>query len=568
MGRSVRVAPVVALVAVVGVLAFVVLAELLAAPAPEADGAPDDDPATADTGATGATVDGVPAPLRSRRLLTALEAAAGPDGVLLTWEVDEALAESVTAFTCVYRTPAHLRLGVSGAVPCSPLRSPPDARSRTVAGLPEYGDYDFEVVAEVAGEPAIPWPERALRVRVAVTEDLAGPPGAGRAVTGEGPLVEGCGPGDGVGDASEGRPWRRAEIVSAAHLTHYPGRGWSAGGDPAAAPEWPEPPSLADLFDEAGLDGDTVREALDAGGDPEDRQAAAAQIADDRSLPALARAAAGTKALLRPGPEGWELRLHTSYPFGADYVYRAEHAVAGWDDPAHPALGPALWQREGCPPRDNPDATHDVALALSDAAAGDRRLAHSGYGWWAVAPVGMFPERIVATKGGLSFGDPAPGLPEAGTRWSGRVAGHLFWDQRRFALAADLALTLDRIDGEPLLEGRITDVMLVPLDPDSLEPLEGPTLRWRSLGLQGAPIGEDGAWSGLLQVGPEPEDAPTEMPAGAAFRGDWRAAAYGPDAGEIAGRLRLWTPLPEGADPNTDWPRQVVLVAGFGGSIR
>ena len=70
MGRSVRVAPAVGLVAVVGVLAFVVLAELLAAPAPEADGAPDDDPATADTGATG---NGVPAPLRPGRLLTGLD---------------------------------------------------------------------------------------------------------------------------------------------------------------------------------------------------------------------------------------------------------------------------------------------------------------------------------------------------------------------------------------------------------------------------------------------------------------------------------------------------------------
>ena len=62
-----------------------------------------------------------------------------------------------------------------------------------------------------------------------------------------------------------------------------------------------------------------------------------------------------------------------------------------------------LWNRAECPPLHRPDGTHDVALALSGEAGGGRRLAHSGYGWWAVAPVGMFPERVVATKGGLSF---------------------------------------------------------------------------------------------------------------------------------------------------------------------
>ena len=56
------------------------------------------------------------------------------------------------------------------------------------------------------------------------------------------------------------------------------------------------------------------------------------------------------------------------------------------------------------------------------------------------------------------------------------------------------------------------------------------------------------------------------MPGANAFRGDWRAAAYGPAAREVAGRLRLWTVLAAGADPVTDWPEQALLVAGFGAS--
>ncbi len=127
-------------------------------------------------------------------LLTGLTAEVGPDGVALAWAVDESRAGRITGFTCVYLTPGHLATGVAGGVPCEPVQSPAHARGRTVSGLPEYGDYDFELVAvETKDGPAIPWPQRALRLRVAVTEELAGPAGPGRAVTGAGPLVEAWG---------------------------------------------------------------------------------------------------------------------------------------------------------------------------------------------------------------------------------------------------------------------------------------------------------------------------------------------------------------------------------------
>ena len=503
------------------------------------------------------------------RLLTGLTAEAGPDGVALAWTVDEARADRITGFSCVYRTPAHLRLGVGGVVPCEPVRSPAEARGRIIAGLPEYGEYDFELVADEApGGPGIPWPLRALRVGVTVTVDLAGPAGAGRAVTGAGPLVESCGPDDGAGESADPRPWRLDDIVSAAHLTHYPGRGWSAGGDAAAPPDWPDPPPLPELIAEAGLDAAPVRQAMTgAGADAGAAADAAAAIADARFEPVLARAAARTKALLRTGPGGArELRLHSSYPFGADYVFESRHAVTGWGDAGHPAAWAELRHRENCPPPGRPSATHDVALAQSDDAGDGRRLAHSGYGWWAVAPVGMLPERIVATKAGLSWGDPAPLPPEAPASWRGRLGGHLFWDRRRFALAGEVVLTLERTGGAARLAGRIDNIVLAPLDRETLQPAAGPSLPWRSLILYAAPA-QEGAWSGAVSAGTRnPPGAPGNMPRANAFRGDWRAAAYGPDAGEVAGRLRLWTPLAAGADPITDWPEQAVLVAGIGAS--
>ena len=549
------------------------------------------------------------------------------------WTVDEARAERVNGFSCVYRTPAHLELGVAGAVPCGPpaggseathtALSPAAARTRVVGGLPEFGDYDFEVVADVDPGEVIEWPMRALRVRVEVTPEFAGPSGLDRAVTGTGPLVTGCGPDGGPGDASAGRPWQLDQIVSAAHLTHYPGRGWSAGGDPAAAPEWPDPLSLGTLFDEAGLDGQALEDPA------ADLASTVAVLADDRALDPLGRASAGTKALLRPGVSGsagaggadgstgasdgadygWELRLHTSYPFGADYVYEPGHAVPGWDDAGHPVAWPQLWNLVDCPPPRHPGATHDVALALSDDAAG-RRLEHSGYGWWVVAPVGALPERIVATKGGLSYGDPAPAplvRPAAPTTtFTGRASGHLFFGLQRYALAGDLTLTLEPAgDGDTdttRLTGRIDNVVFVALDHDGLQPLPGPPVQWRSLTLDigdagdagifagdasgddsgasagnasagnassggdGALVAGGGVWSGAVRVdGNRSLTDPSGLPPADAFTGDWRAEAYGPLAQEIAGRLRIWTPLPEGADPAQGWPAQALLVAGFGG---
>ncbi len=517
----------------------------------------------------------VSAPYGPERLLTELSAQVTPEGVKLAWKVDEARAHRIIGFTCVYRTPAHARLGVSGSVACGGHNSGADARSRTVAGLPEYGEYLFEVTAQFEGSPVIEWPKRALNVTLAVTRGHAGPAGPDAAVTGTGPVVFGCGPNDGVGDASEGRPWQQAQIVSAEHLTHYPGRGWAPGGDSDAPPEWPDPPALGDLFDEAGLDGQAIDQALTggdsaAGGDSGSNGDSAAGraadvLADDSALVPLARASAGTKALVRPGADGgWELRLHTSYPFGADYVFGPAHAVPGWGDPAQPAAWAGLWNRTDCPPTDNPNATHDVALALSDDAGKGRRLEHSGYGWWAVAPVGMFPERIVATKAGLSFGDLAAHPPQPPVSWQGRVSGHLFWNQQRFALAGDITLTLAPAGASAHLSGRIHNVVLTPLDHTSLQPQPDPPVPWRSLVLEvGGP--HETAWSGAAAVGEQPTGPNTPaLPEPDAFTGDWHAQAHGPEAQEIAGRLRLWTPLAPGADPDSGWPAQAVIVAGFG----
>ena len=514
------------------------------------------------------------------RLLTELSAQVSDKGVTLSWEVDEGLAHRVTGFTCVYRTPGHLSLGVGGSVACGDELAGPDVRGRTVAGLPEYGEYLFEVTALITGEPVIPWPERALNLTLLVTRDHAGPPGPTNAVTGTGPVVFGCGPDDGVGDASAGRPWQQSQIVAAEHLTHYPGRGWAPGGDSDAPPEWPEPTPLGILFDQAGLDGSVIGQALSGdgsapangesaadGGSAADR--AADVLADDSALVPLARASAGTKTLLRPGAEGgWELRLHTSYPFGADYVYAAEHAVTGWGDPAHPTASAGLWNRTDCPPPGRPDATHDVALALSDDAGDGRRMEHSGYGWWAVAPVGMFPERIVATKAALSFGDPAGAAPQGPATYQGRAAGHLFYNEQRYALAGDLTLTLESAGGTARLAGRIDNVVVNLVNHSTLAPRPGPPMPWMSLVLEAAALSGD-AWSGTLSADAPPAgQAPDGVPDPGSLVGDWRASAHGPDANEIAGRLRLYTPLAPDSDPDNDWPAQAVLVVGFAGATR
>lgn len=533
-----------------------------------------------------AAVQQAPPALDGDRLLTGLSAQVTRGGVSLTWQVDESRAHRITGFSCVYRTPGHISLGVAGAEPCGSQLSAAEARALIVVGLPEFGDYDFEVVAQVGPGEAIDWPKRALKLRVTVTEERAGWAGPGRVVTGTGPVVTGCGPEGGPGDASQGRPWHQDEIVSAAHLTHYPGRGWTAGGDPDTPPEWPEPVPLDELFDQAGLDGQVVGQAL-SGGDTDD---AAALLADDRALTPLGQASAGTKALLRPGTVGgWELRLHTSYPFGADYVYTPAHTVAGWGHPSYAGTGARLWNLTNCPPPGRPDATHDVALALSDDAGDGRRLEHSGYGWWAVAPVGMFPQRMVATKAALSYGEPADRGPEAPATYRGRASGHVFWNEQRFALAGDVVLTYQPASDGAQLSGRLHNVVLTPISHPGLQPQPDSATAWRSLALEAGTAG-GGAWSGTVAVGqplgegaklnqrsslaerPEaPDEAEAEpalagFPAPNAFTGDWRAEAYGPDASEIAGRLRLYTPLPANADPGADWPAQALIVAGFAGA--
>ena len=479
------------------------------------------------------------------RLLTGLTAEAGSDGVALAWTVDESRADRIAGFSCVFRTPGHLKLGVSGAVPCGPENSPPAARGHVVGGLPEYGEYLFEVVAETnSAGPGIPWPERALHVRLAVTEELVGPPGV--AVTGAGPLVAGCGP----DDEAAGRPWRLDDIVSVEHLSHPPSQGWVPGGNRAVTPDWPEPTPFSQLMDAAAADAALAGET----------EAVAAAV---RAV--LARADR-TRALLRPGAAGgWELKLHSSYPFGAVYAYAAEHAVTGWAEPSHAVFWPGLWNRTSCPPPEAPNATHDVTLALADAAGNGRRLRHAGYGWWTVAPVGVRPERVVAAKAGLSWGAPALEAPGLHARWHGRLTGHLFRDRRRWALAGDVALESGLVEGRAQLSGRIENVVLAALDAKSVEPAAGAPGRLPDFVLEAGPA-DDAGWSGAVRFAAwDSGGAPKGFPEADAFRGDWHAAAHGPDGQEIAGRLRLWTPLAAGADPDTDWPAQVVLVAGFGG---
>ncbi len=178
--------------------------------------------------------------------------------------------------------------------------------------------------------------------------------------------------------------------------------------------------------------------------------------------------------------------------------------------------------------------------------------------------MGVLPERVIAAKAGLSFGAPADALPEAGARWRGRVSGHLFFDRRRWALAGDVVIEAGLTDGEPALFGRIDGIALVPLDAKSLRPAAGVPGRLPALVLEAGPAA-DGAWSGVVRIDSfEPGAAPEGLPRAGAFRGDWQAAVHGPGAAEVAGRLRLWTPLVDGADAAGAWPAQAVLVGGFG----
>ena len=480
------------------------------------------------------------------RLLTSLSAEVSRDGVVLSWTIDESRAHLISGFSCAYRSPAHLRLGVSGIVPCEPNISSSHTRTLVVTGLPEYGEYLFEVVAQTAPGTSISWPIRALHYRVVVSDDLAGPAGSGSTVSGAGPLVESCGPDD---DASA-RRWRLSEIVSAEHLSHPPGRGWVAGGDSMTEPDWPEPLPFTQLLSEAGIaDATSIGEATTL------------------ATGAVFARADRTKALLRQRRSGdWELKLHSSYPFGGTYEYEPKHLVSGWGDSSHPVLWSKLWLRTSCPPPDTPHATHDVTLALSDEAGEDQHLANSSYGWWTVAPVGISPERMVAAKAGLFFGSHRSTPPSESARWRGRLSGHLFRNQRRWALTGNVELDFKVTDESSKLFGRVEDIVVLPLHAKNVESIDGEWARLLDIELSSSKASSHG-WSGDVGfIGSKADSTLIELPLPEVVQGDWQAAVFGQDASEVAGRLRLWTPLPEGTDNTNQWPTQLVLVAGFGTS--
>ena len=472
------------------------------------------------------------------RLLTHLSATVDANELVLAWTVDEARAHRLIGFRCVYRSPSQLRTGVGDVELCNPPLASANARSLALSGLPEYGEYAFEVTAETDTEgPAIPWPARALRVRVAVPDGSAAVAAGGR------PLAETCGPSPGSASGAAGRAWSVADIVTDTFLLNLPGWGWFGAGEAARRPPGGRLGEPADL-----ATGDGPR----------------ATMAD---------AHLDTKALLRPGAAGGHvLRLHTSYPFLASYAFDATRRVAGWNDAGHAAAWPELFLRRTCPPERWGFATHDVALALATA-AGDRALKHAAYGWWAVSPVGLLPERLMCCQGGLSQGaEAAPGeLPAAGARWRGRTTGHVFAAERRWALSGDIELRLTLVDGAPAVTGRIDNVRLAPLDPKTLAPLAGaPATRWNALTL--APVLLDGAAfrGGALAAGARPDatrDTPMNTPAADGLQGDYAGAFHGPGAAEAAGAWRLWTPL-EDIDPSVGrserWRRQAAIVGGFG----
>ena len=468
------------------------------------------------------------------RLLTGLSGGVGESELVLAWTVDEARAHRLIGFRCVYRSPSQLRTGVGDVELCNPPLASANARSLALSGLPEYGEYAFEVTAETdTGGPAIPWPERALRLRVTVPE------GSAAVTAGGAPLAETCGPAPGAPE----RAWSVADIVTDTFLLNLPGWGWFGAGEAARRP-LSEPADLA-----AGGDGPRAT---------------------------MADAHLDTKALLRPGAGGGhELRLHTSYPFLASYAFDATRRVAGWNDPGHAAAWPELFLRKTCPPERWGYATHDVALALATT-AGDRALKHAAYGWWAVSPVGLLPGRLMCCQGGLSQGDGAvPGdLPAAGGRWRGRTTGHVFATQRRWALSGDIELRLTLVDGAPAVTGRIDNVRLAPLDPKTLTPLKSVPAHWNSLTL--APVPLDGAafGAGTLTIS-APNTAPEpagDGPVADGLQGDYAGAFHGPGAAETAGTWRLWTPLEhidlQHIDPSAGrderWRRQAVIVGGFG----
>ena len=372
-------------------------------------------------------------------------------------------------------------------------------------------------------------------------------------------------------DRSRPPPWSVRDIVTDCFLTHAPGLGWNPGGENERLPL---PETLAD-FATLVQGGEELLEAMaESGRDPREIEKLEEILSGNPSTnEVLAEVHFDTKALLRPGEGGHELRFHTRYPFHGAYAFGPGDRVEGWADAQSAFVWPDLFRvREREPEREGwRYALHTVTLAWTSAAGDGTALDYGAYGWWTVAPVGVFPQRILAVKGGFDFGI-ASGLENApvdGAVWRGRATGHVFSDLRRWVLSGDAVLEAERDAGGVTLSGRIENVRVVPLDPETLTPVTAEAGVWHTLEL--GPVRLDGAArqrGGITLTGPTVEAAGFAGPSPENSRSDWTGMFYGPEATEVAGQWRLWTPpggtSADGHVSEEQWRRQVLVVGGFG----
>ena len=126
-------------------------------------------------------------------------------------------------------------------------------------------------------------------------------------------------------------------------------------------------------------------------------------------------------------------------------------------------------------------------------------------------------------------------------------------------------LEAERDAGGVTLSGRIENVRVVPLDPETLTPVRAEAGVWHTLEL--GPVRLDGAarqrgW--ITLAGPTVEAAGFAGPSPEEPRSDWTGTFYGPDATEVAGQWRLWTP-PGGTGADGHVSEEQWRTAGVGG---